>query len=103
MTYVLLFFTGLLSANGIPHFVNGISGKDFHNPQVRKLLPNIPSPLLNVSWGLFNFAAATVLGSVAGGFRVGLNLLFGAFALGFVAAAIGLSVYFRNRTQFEST
>ena len=103
MICVLLFFAGLLSANGIPHFVNGVSGKDFHNPQVHKLLPKMTSSVLNVIWGLLNFAAATVLASLASGLGVGLNLHFATFALGFVTASIGLSVYFRTRTMPEAT
>jgi len=30
--YLLLFLSGLLLANGVPHFVQGISGERFQSP-----------------------------------------------------------------------
>jgi len=47
---------GLFGTNGIPHFVQGVTGK-------RHMTPAGPesSPVLNVLWGSFNFAVAGVL------------------------------------------
>jgi hypothetical protein len=103
MTYLLSFLCGLFTANGIPHFVNGVSGKDFHKPSVGKLARSVPSPLLNVIWGITNFALALLLRSACPGLHVGANLWFGAFALGFIFAAIGLSIYFPGRNKDRST
>ena len=103
MGYVFSFLSGLLLANGIPHFVNGISGKDFHDPSLRKLVPNVPSPLFNVIWGLINFAIAIALRFLVRELVFGPNLLSASFALGFTYAAIGLSVYFRRRYHAAAT
>jgi hypothetical protein len=92
MTYVLSFLSGLLLANGIPHFVNGISGRDFHRPSLGRLVRKVPAPLLNVMWGIVNFAVALLLGSACPG-----------LAFGFVFAAIGLSIYFPSRDKNKST
>jgi len=52
-----MFVAGLIFANGIPHFVNGISGKEFNLPP-RDI--KIGSAMINVLWGWFNFALAAV-------------------------------------------
>jgi hypothetical protein len=103
MTYVLSFLSGLLLANGIPHFVNGISGRDFHRPSLGRFARKVPSPVLNVIWGIANFAVALLLGSACPGLGFGANLLFGAFAFGFIFAAVGLSIYFPSRDENTST
>src|SRR3979409_1048834 len=59
MAPALAFLAGLFCANGIPHFTNGVSGRDFHDPMLRRLFPDVPSPLFNVLWGLLNFAATS--------------------------------------------
>ena len=94
MGYLLSFFSGLLLANGIPHFVNGISGKEFHNPSLHRVFPNVPSPLFNVIWGLLNFVVAGILFVLMPGLQLGFNIRFLCFCAGFGFAAIGLSVYF---------
>ena len=94
MEIVLLFLSGLFFANGIPHFVNGISGKDFHNPSLHRLMPRVPSPLFNVIWGLLNFCVALFLLSFTSGFSFELNLKSFAFGFGFAFAGIGLSIFF---------
>lgn len=99
MSIIISFFTGLFFANGIPHFVNGISGKDFHNPQPHKFFQNVPSPLFNVIWGLLNFSLAVLLFSHIEEFRFGINLDSLAMAFGFIFASVGLSVYFKNRKK----
>jgi hypothetical protein len=59
MAHALAFLACLFCANGIPHFTNGVSGRDFHDPALRRLFPNVPSPVFNVAWGLLNFAVAS--------------------------------------------
>jgi hypothetical protein len=103
MTYLLSFLSGLLLANGIPHFVNGISGRDFHRPSLGRLVQRVPAPLLNVVWGLLNFAVALLLRSACTDLHFGANLLFATFAFGFTFAAIGLSIYFPTRDKIKST
>ena len=96
---VWLFLCGLFSANGIPHFVNGISGRDFHNPSLHRLMPDIPSPMFNVIWGLLNFGLAIFLASLVDNFHIGANASSAAFAIGFISASIGLSIFFHNSEQ----
>jgi hypothetical protein len=93
---IVLFLAGLFFANGIPHFIQGISGKNFHNPFLHRLMPAIPSPLFNVLWGLFNFCLAIFLlsGTHLLGFLLKREALF--FAAGFAFAAIGLSIFFNR-------
>ena len=93
---VVLFLAGLFFANGIPHFINGISGRDFHNPTLHRFVPKVPSPLFNVMWGLLNFGLVIILLTAAEIFSLPINLEGVFFALGFTFAALGLSIYFHR-------
>ena len=62
MEYALLFIAGVIFTNGIPHFVNGISGKKFYLPP-RGI--KIGSATVNVLWGWFNFVLASGLVAIA--------------------------------------
>ncbi len=92
--YVILFFAGLFLANGIPHFVNGISGKNFHNPFLHRFVPSVPSPLFNVIWGLLNFCLSIFILFLARKIDVDQDTL--VFGIGFACAAIGLSIFFNR-------
>jgi len=59
--YVALFFAGLFLANGVPHFVNGISGRAFPSPFASPPGQGESSPLVNVLWGSLNFAIGYTL------------------------------------------
>ena len=87
---ISLFLAGLFLANGIPHFVNGISGRAFHNPTLHRFFPAVPSPLFNVIWGLLNFGLVMLFLSVP----IDPERAF--LALGFAFAAIGLSIFFNR-------
>lgn len=54
MEYFLLFVAGIFAANGVPHFVKGITGEHHQTP-----FKNPSSPIVNVLWGTANiyFAA----------------------------------------------
>ena len=93
-SYLAPFLAGLFFANGIPHFINGISGKDFHNPFLHQFVPAIPSPLFNVIWGLLNFCLAIYILSLMNGLNIGRNWDMILFGIGFAFAAIGLSIFF---------
>lgn len=54
--YILTFIAGMAAANGVPHFVKGITAQEFQTPFGRP-----SAPWVNVVWGWFNFALATVL------------------------------------------
>jgi hypothetical protein len=92
---LLLFLSGLFFANGVPHFVHGISGENFHNPTLHRFMPQVPSPLFNVIWGMLSFSLAVLLASRVRWSGPGPNLDSLIWASGFVFAAIGLSLYFR--------
>ena len=96
MKPIALFLAGLLFANGIPHFINGISGKNFHNPTLHRFFPNVPSPLFNVIWGLLNFGLVIFFLTQAAVFTIPLSGEAVLFAAGFTFAAIGLSIFFNR-------
>jgi hypothetical protein len=59
--YVLEFVAGALLANGVPHFVQGISGNWFQTPFAKPPGVGESSPVINVVWGFGNMAAGAVL------------------------------------------
>jgi len=54
--YVLQFVSGLFLANGVPHFVQGISGHPFQSPFASPRGVGESSPIVNVVWGFANLA-----------------------------------------------
>lgn len=71
LVYIAHFFGGVFLANGIPHFVNGVSGKPFRTPFVRAHGGNVSSPALNVVWGWLNLLVAYLLFIDVGPFFLG--------------------------------
>jgi len=78
------FVSGLLLANGVPHFVQGISGQRFQSPFASPRGVGESSPLVNVVWGFANIAAGCALlrafepqepDAVAGWIAVGAGVL----------------------------
>lgn len=59
--YLLQFLTGMFLANGVPHFVHGISGASFQSPFAKPPGVGESSPLVNVLWGFGNLVAGLVL------------------------------------------
>ena len=56
--YLAHFFAGAFLANGVPHFVQGICGNKFQTPFASPPGVGKSSAIVNVLWGLFNFAVA---------------------------------------------
>lgn len=54
--YVFSFIAGLFGANGIPHFIKGITGQKHQTPFGRP-----SSAIINVLWGWINFVVAGLL------------------------------------------
>ena len=50
------FIMGFLLGNGVPHFAFGAAGKVFRSPFGQK-----SSAKTNITWGLSNFVAATII------------------------------------------
>jgi hypothetical protein len=59
--FVLEFVAGLFLANGVPHFVQGMSGSPFPSPFGKPPGVGESSPLSNVVWGFGNFVAGVLL------------------------------------------
>ena len=59
--YLLEFLGGAFLANGVPHFVHGISGASFQSPFAKPPGVGESSPLVNVVWGFVNLVAGLVL------------------------------------------
>ena len=92
--YLAYFFAGLFLANGVPHFVNGISGNRFQSPFA--LPPGVgeSSPLVNVIWGLVNFVIGYVLICGVGNFAWGLTLDVLLVGLGALLISVCLAWWF---------
>jgi hypothetical protein len=59
--YLLQFVAGLFLANGVPHFVQGISGHWFQTPFASPPGIGESSPVVNVLWGFLNFVIGFLL------------------------------------------
>ena len=59
--YLLQFVAGLFLANGVPHFVQGISGHWFQTPFASPPGVGESSPVVNVLWGFLNLAVGFAL------------------------------------------
>lgn len=94
MIYLAFFIAGLFFANGIPHFVNGISGRRFQSPFASPPGRGKSTPLINVLWGSFNLIAGYLLIVGIGEFQGGLSGDALALGLGFVLMSSILGVYF---------
>ena len=100
--YVFLAFfgAGLFLANGVPHFVNGVSGNRFQSPFASPPGVGESPPIVNVLWGMTNFVIGVFLLYGVGDFKAGLSLDMLALGLGVLFAGVGLAWYFgrvRNR------
>jgi hypothetical protein len=59
--YLLEFLSGALWANGVPHFVQGISGNPFPSPFAKPPGEGDSSPRVNVVWGFANFLLGAIM------------------------------------------
>ena len=59
--YLLEFLSGALLANGVPHFVQGVSGNPFQSPFAKPPGVGESSPLSTVLWGFANLVAGALL------------------------------------------
>ncbi len=89
--YLAYFIAGLFLANGVPHFVNGISGRKFRSPFASPPAVGESSAVVNVIWGMVNFIIGYLLISGVGRFRLGFSLDVLMVTLGALIAALGLT------------
>ena len=94
--YLAHFFAGVFLANGVPHFVNGISGRKFHSPFASPPGVGESSPVVNVLWGLANFVIGYLLLTGIGHFTSGASIESLVVGLGIVAISLVLSRQFRR-------
>jgi hypothetical protein len=92
--YLAYFVAGMFLANGVPHFVNGISGRKFQSPFASPLGRGESSPLVNAIWGMVNFLIGFVLISGVGKVSCGFTLDCLMVGLGFVITAVYLAYRF---------
>jgi hypothetical protein len=59
--YLLHFAGRLVFANGLPHFLHGMSGEKFQSPFAKPPGKGLSSPLVNVMWGFANFVVGYLL------------------------------------------
>jgi hypothetical protein len=94
MEYLAYFAAGLLLTNGIPHFVNGISGRRFQSPFASPPGVGESSPIVNVFWGLVNFILGYLLLAGLGDFTGGLTLDSLVVGVGVILMALILAWHF---------
>jgi len=88
------FFAGMLLANGVPHFVNGISGRRFPSPFATPPGRGESRPVVNVLWGLANFLLGYLLLAKVGPFNPAPSLDLLSVVLGAVFISVSLAVHF---------
>jgi hypothetical protein len=94
--YTACLFAGLILTNGIPHFVQGISGDSFPTPFATPPGKGLSSPTVNVLWGLGNLLIGYVL-LRAGKVSQTNKWTLLAFCAGVVCMSIMLSLAFADR------
>ncbi|KQV27819.1 hypothetical protein ASC97_05475 [Rhizobium sp. Root1203] len=71
IAYIVHFVAAAFMTNGIPHFVNGASGRPFPTPFARSASERLSSPQVNVIWGWINFLIAFLLFANIGPLYIG--------------------------------
>lgn len=89
-----LFFAGVFLVNGIPHFVNGVSGRGFPSPFASPPGRGESAPPVNVLWGTFNFVVGYVLAWRVGHFDTAQCAQLVAISAGGLLMALAISSYF---------
>ncbi len=96
--FVACFFSGMVMANFVPHFVNGISGDPFPTPFAKPPGKGLSSPTVNVLWSLFNLVVGYVLfrvGNISNGGDTALVVFF----VGIATISILMSVRFAGKDR----
>ena len=102
---IAYFGAGLFFANGIPHFVNGISGASFQSPFAKPPGVGESSPVVNVIWGVINFVITYCLLRTVDKFTFSDTLAVTIFLAGVLVAGLGLAWHFgrvRSRARKET-
>ena len=94
LVYLACIAGGAFLANGVPHFVYGISGKKFHSPFASPPVKGLSSAVVNVIWGLVNFIIACLLLKWAGAGDPAFDWKTLAAAIGAIITSIALAITF---------
>lgn len=92
--YIAHFFAGAFLINGIPHLVNGLSGRPFPSPFASP--PGVgesPAPV-NVLWGFTNLVIGYGLVAGVGPFTFGLTLDVLTAGVGALLMGLRLAIHF---------
>jgi hypothetical protein len=92
--YLLQFVAGLFLANGVPHFVQGISGHWFQTPFASPPGVGESSPVVNVLWGFLNLAVGFALLFAFAAKGADVIVEWALVALGALAIALYLARHF---------
>jgi hypothetical protein len=92
--YVAYFFGGVFLANALPHFGNGISGHAFQSPFATPPGVGLSSSVVNVGWGIFNFAVGYLLVCRVGKFDLRNTTHVLVLGLGVLLMSLNLAHYF---------
>ena len=95
--YIYSFLAGMLGANGVPHFVKGITGQKHQTPFGRP-----SSAVVNVLWGWVNFVLAMALLHFAHP-RAHELRSFALVAIGALIVALGLAYTWSNHPEFNKS
>lgn len=96
--YVAHFIAAVFAANGIPHFVAGVTGRRFPTPFASPPGRGLSSPVVNVVWAAGNFLVAwALLTFVSAPERLPDSDLI-LMALGFFMTSVALAAAFGRRS-----
>jgi hypothetical protein len=98
--YLAQFVSGLLLANGVPHFVQGISGNRFPSPFASPPGVGESSPVVNVLWGFGTRAMGFAILWLFAPKGSEVILEWAAVGLGVLVAAVLLAKHF-GRVHFQ--
>jgi len=92
MIYLVLFLSGALLCNALPHLISGLRGEKFYTPWARPRGIGRSSAVENFLWGAANLLVAVFLLDRSFGANIPHGLA--AVAIGFLVAGVGLSRLF---------
>ena len=92
--YLLEFVSGLFLCNGVPHFVQGVSGHWFQSPFGSPPGVGESSPLSNALWGFANLAVGFILLWFFGPRGAEALVGWGLVGLGVLLMAVLTSIHF---------
>jgi len=93
--YVFSFFSGAFAANGVPHFIKGVTGQKHQTPFGKG-----SSAVVNVVWGWINFIVAVVLLHFAHVYAHEYRA-FVTFAIGALLMGIGLAYQWSRHPEYN--